>query len=86
MPIYVSSSGETGTGRWVGTMSGNVPHGAITTSSYTNTSRGEGVVTGSIVIQTYAGGKCQRVFIRMSGSGGNEWVFLTGSLGCVDEE
>jgi hypothetical protein len=80
MPMWISGSSAC-SGSIMGILSGSIPVGQ--TGSYDNALSG-GICTGSLLVHTYSGSACQRLYIRLSGSGGDEWVFITGSTGCAE--
>jgi len=52
-------------------------------NNYTTATTGSCTTLGEMQVVT--SGSCQRFYICLSGSGGNEWVFVTGSVGCASE-
>ena len=82
MPIYMSgSSVNSCSGSIRGIFSGSLP--VESTGSYVNLSPNS-ICTGSMLVHSYSNG-CQRLYVYLLGTGGMEWVFITGSLGCTDE-
>jgi hypothetical protein len=97
MAINVSSSaGETtisGSSTTVSSSAGETTYGGSSISGSSGTSLSGSqfpvIITGSCNVNTVGSmaiqtaGACQRFYICMSGSGGYEWTFVTGSTGCT---
>jgi hypothetical protein len=94
MPIYVSGSAGGCESTLSGTLAGPIINAL--TSSFKNADYGTAVCSGTMLVHTYtnaapsetAEALGQKLFIWLSGSSGSgdgcEWVFITGSTGCVD--